>query len=86
MSASEDTAAAREAAVIREGAPQETVAYTLRDLLLYFLYLGTFGFGGPTVAIFLATLLVLAKLRKAPEPLVIVAAGVVGIAVRGLVR
>jgi chromate transporter len=33
-----------------EGAPSEgasTVPYTLRDLLLYFLRLGTFGFGGP---------------------------------------
>src|SRR5215470_13203356 len=25
----------------------ETVSFTLRDLLLYFLRLGTFGFGGP---------------------------------------
>jgi chromate transporter len=34
----------------------------------------------PTIAIALATLLVLFKLRKVPEPLVIVAAGVVGLA------
>ena len=38
-----------------------------------------------TAAIFLATLLVILKVKKVPEPAVIVAAGVVGIAVRGLV-
>ncbi|MGH7859336.1 MAG: chromate transporter, partial [Candidatus Binatia bacterium] len=31
----------------REGAPEETRSYTLRELVLYFLWLGTFGFGGP---------------------------------------
>src|SRR5437763_14197992 len=29
------------------GAPEETVPCTMRELLLYFLRLGTFGFGGP---------------------------------------
>src|SRR5215467_2756120 len=38
----------------------------------------------PTVGIFVATLAVLYALRKAPEPLVIVAAGLAGIAVRAL--
>ena len=37
----------------------------------------------PTVAIFLATLLALTKLRKVPEPAIILAAGVAGLAVRG---
>jgi chromate transporter len=37
----------------------------------------------PTVAIFLATLLALARLRKVPEPAIILAAGVVGLAIRG---
>ena len=34
---------------------------------------------GPTIAIAIATLLVLARLRRVPEPLVIIAAGVVGV-------
>src|SRR5882724_8525743 len=38
----------------------------------------------PTVAIFAGTLLVLVKLRKVPEPLVILAAGAVGLMLRGL--
>jgi len=38
----------------------------------------------PTVAIGVATLLVLVNVRKAPEPVVIVAAGVLGLIVRGL--
>ncbi|MGH7819891.1 MAG: chromate transporter [Candidatus Binatia bacterium] len=37
-----------------------------------------------TIVIFAATLLVLAKVRKAPEPLVILAAGLVGIVLSGL--
>jgi len=37
-----------------------------------------------TVLIFVATLAVLLKLKKAPEPLVILAAGVVGLALKGL--
>jgi chromate transporter len=36
----------------------------------------------PTVAIFLATLFALSKLRKVPEPVIILAAGAVGLAVR----
>ena len=38
----------------------------------------------PTVAVFAVTLLALVKLRKVPEPLVIVAAGVAGLVLRGL--
>ena len=38
----------------------------------------------PTVLIFLFTLLALWKLRKVPEPIVILAAGVVGVAIRGM--
>ncbi|HET9552670.1 MAG TPA: chromate transporter [Anaeromyxobacteraceae bacterium] len=38
----------------------------------------------PTAAIALVTLLVLTRVKKAPEPLVILAAGVVGIALRGV--
>jgi chromate transporter len=37
----------------------------------------------PTVVIFLGTLLALTKMRKVPEPAIILAAGVVGLAVRG---
>ena len=38
----------------------------------------------PTVAIFAATLLALVKLRKVPEPLVILAAGAAGLFLRGV--
>jgi chromate transporter len=38
----------------------------------------------PTLAIALVTLLVIVKVRRAPEPLVILAAGGVGLAIRGL--
>ncbi|MFL5455815.1 MAG: hypothetical protein ACJ78X_05390, partial [Myxococcales bacterium] len=38
----------------------------------------------PTVVIFAVTLLVLVKLRKIPEPLVIVAAGAAGLVLRTL--
>ena len=34
---------------------------------------------GPTIAIAIATLLVLTRVRRVPEPLVIIAAGVVGV-------
>lgn len=37
-----------------------------------------------TIAIFLATLVLLAVLKKAPEPLVIVAAGIIGLVLRGM--
>jgi chromate transporter len=40
-------------------------------------------FDAPTVAIFLATLLVLTKARKVPEPIVILATGVVGVLIKG---
>ena len=42
-------------------------------------------FDVPTVLIALVTLGALVKLKKVPEPLVIVAAGVVGLAVRRLI-
>jgi chromate transporter len=38
----------------------------------------------PTAGIALATLLVILKVRRAPEPLVILAAGIVGLAIRGV--
>jgi len=74
----------------------DTAPCTLQEFLLYFLQLGTFGFGGPivgaafvlgkraitdfpTVLIALATLGVLSTVRKVPEPLVILAAGAVGL-------
>ncbi len=37
----------------------------------------------PTVAIGLATLLILTYVRKVPEPLVIVAAGLIGLGLKG---
>ena len=39
----------------------------------------------PTIAIGLATLLILTYVKKVPEPLVIVAAGVIGLALKGIV-
>ncbi len=40
-------------------------------------------FDVPTVAVFAATLLVLTKAKKIPEPLVILATGVVGVLLKG---
>ncbi|TMA24057.1 MAG: chromate transporter, partial [Deltaproteobacteria bacterium] len=40
----------------------------------------------PTVVIFVVTLIVLIKVRKIPEPLVILAAGAAGLILRGLGR
>jgi hypothetical protein len=77
----------------------DTAPCTLQEFLLYFLRLGTFGFGGsiagaafvlskrvitnfPTVLIALATLGVLSTVRKVPESLLILAAGVVGLLVQ----
>ena len=39
----------------------------------------------PTIVIGLATLLILTYVKKVPEPLVIVAAGVIGLALKGIV-
>jgi len=39
---------------------------------------------GPTIAIAVGTLLVLTRVRRIPEPLVIIAAGIIGVAAKGL--
>jgi len=49
-------------------------------LLFYFLRLGTLGFVGP---IALGTLALLLAPRRIPEPVLIVAAGVVGLLLKG---
>ncbi len=54
--------------------------FSLRALLFYFLRLGTLGFGGP---IALGTLALLLAPRRIPEPVLIVAAGVVGLLLKG---
>src|SRR5262249_55073176 len=63
---------------------------SLSALVRYFLYLGPFGFGGPialhaiydapTAAIALASLIILWRF-KIPEPIVVVAAGAIGLAI-----
>jgi hypothetical protein len=66
--------------------PSASGQATLRGLILYFPGLGTWGFGGPAVGVFLpAYLMVVAVLgavlwmRKVPEPVRLLAAGLVGI-------
>jgi len=39
---------------------------------------------GPTIAIAVGTLLVLTRVRRIPEPLVIIAVGIIGVAAKGL--
>ena len=69
------------------------VPCSLTEYCAYFLRLGIFGFGGPiALAGYMqkdlveelcgATLLLISKVKKAPEPLVILAAGVVGLTLR----
>ena len=62
-------------------AEPDPTAFTVADLLRYFVRLGTFGFGGP---IALCGYMQRDLVERIPEPLVIVAAGIVGLLVRVL--